>query len=443
MKKTTIITLVILFLFILGTSLALAQTSGYITLLPVVSKDTAIEPAAYTQDGGSVSETHKTYVATEDDQSAVYVTNSGEFTLDYATITKSGDSSSNDNSSFYGLNAAVLAEAGSSIDLSNATITSTGSGANGAFSTGSGSVVNLTDITILAEGGGAHGVMATQQGVMTLINVDITTTGANSAPIATDRGSGTITVSGGESLTSGNDSPCLYSTGLLTISDYACTATASEMAVIEGANSIDLTNSTLTSSAEDKWGVMIYQSMSGDADGTLGVFTMTGGLLDFTAASGALFFNTNSTAIITLNGVDVSAASGILVEAAGTDRWGTVGENGGITQLTANGQTLVGDMVVDAISSIDVTLQNASSLTGALNTANTGTLSLTLDASSTWTVTADSYLTSLCDADGISGTTVTNIIGNGYTVYYVASACPELGGLTYTLSGGGTLQPTE
>jgi len=286
--------------------------------------------------------------------------------------------------------------------------------------------------------------MATQGGAVTLNNVVMTTSGAHSAPIATDRGSGTITATGGSVTTSGQDSPCYYSTGVLTISGNTCSSTGSEIAVIEGANPILLVDTTASTSVADKWAIMIYQSMSGDAEGTEGTFSMAGGSLSFTAASGPLFFVTNSTGVITLKGVQVTVASGTLVEAGGTDRWGTSGSNGGTVIFTADGQTLTGNMVADSRSSLTVTLQNGSALTGAINLEHTANAaSLTLDASSTWTVTADSYLTSLSDPDGISETTITNIIGNGHTVYYDASAWPELGGLTYTLTGGGSLQPLD
>jgi hypothetical protein len=127
--------------------------------------------------------------------------------------TTSGDTSSADNSSFHGLNAAVLAAGGSTINLSDSTITTSGSGANGAFATEAGSTVNLTKVTIQAAGDGGHAVMATNGGAMMLVGVDMTTAGPHSGAIATDRGGGTITVSGGAVTTSGQDSPGVYSTG--------------------------------------------------------------------------------------------------------------------------------------------------------------------------------------------------------------------------------------
>jgi hypothetical protein len=150
----------------------------------------------------------------------------------------------------------------------------------------------------------------------------------------------------------------------------------------------------------------------------------------------------NSIAIISLKGVSVISGSGILMDASANSRWGTSGSNGGNVVFTGDGRTLLGNITADKISTVAVTLQNSSALTGAINTVHTAkTVSLTLDASSTWTVTADSYLTCLSDASGISGTSISNITGNGHTVYYDATACPALGGLTYSLQGGGTLMP--
>ncbi len=396
--------------------------------------------ATYQLDGGSEDFSGQTYTADDKDKSAVYVLNGGILSLNDAIITTSGDTSSQDNSSFYGLNAAVLAASGGMIDLSESTITTSGLGANGAFATGSGSSVTLSNVTIYATGDGGHGVMATQGGTLTLNNVTMTTAGKNSGVIATDRGSGTITMVGGSALASGQDSPAVYSTGVINISNASLSATGAEAAVIEGANSITLTDCTLTSSKE-KWGVMIYQSMSGDAEGTQGTFTMTGGKLEYTPTSGPLFYITNSTGVIILKNVEVKNGSGILINAA-AGNWGNAGENGGTVIFTADNQALEGDLVADAISSIDLTLQNRSSLKGTINPEGTAkSVSLTLDATSIWTVTADSTLTRLIDPSGITGKTITNIIGNGFTVTYDSAANPELGGKTYTLTGGGYLKP--
>jgi hypothetical protein len=137
-------------------------------------------------------------------------------------------------------------------------------------------------------------------------------------------------------------------------------------------------------------------------DGWQGVFAMTGGSLAYTPSNGPLSYVTNSTGIINLKGVGVTAGSGILVNAAGNDRRGTADSDGGTAILTADGQTLAGDLEADDISTIAVTLQNGSSLTGSVNSAHAAkAVNLKPDASSVWNVTADSYLTCVTDPDGI------------------------------------------
>jgi hypothetical protein len=397
--------------------------------------------AFLTQKGGTQTKSDLTINATEQDQSAVLVTDSGTLNLSKSKITTSGNTSSQDSSSFAGLNGAVLATTGSTINLTESIITTTGEGANGAFATGDKSAVNLTNVIIDATAGGAHGVMATKSGTVTLKDVNITTRGQSSGALATDRGSGTITAEGGTITTSGMNSPAIYSTGVISVTNAVMSATGAESAVIEGANTINVTNSTLTSSMEDKWGVMIYQSMSGDAEGTQGKFTMSGGELSNTASKGPLFFVTNSTGVIHLSNVTVTAASGELINAS-ANRWGNEGSNGGTVIFTADSQNLAGSITADKISSVELTLKNGSSLKSAVNPTNSAkAMKLTLDVTSSWNVTANSYVSTLSDPDGITGTTVTNIKGNGFTVYYNSAACPELGGKAYSLSEGGSLVP--
>lgn len=247
--------------------------------------------AAYSQSGGTATKSNQAITASKQNESAVKITNSGVFTLTDSTVSKTGDTSSMDDSSFYGLNAAILAESGSKITLSNVTITTTGSGANGVFATGQGSTVDLTDVTINCTNTGAHGVDATMAGILNLTNVDITTAGNGaSAAIATDRGGGTINVTGGTVTTSGTKSPAIYSTGKITVTGATMKATNSEAVAIEGKNSVTLTDTTI--SGAKNWGVIIYQSMSGDAEVGTGNFTMTGGTL--TAEEGPLFYTTNT-----------------------------------------------------------------------------------------------------------------------------------------------------
>jgi hypothetical protein len=420
------------------------QDDNKTSYLPFFTGGSAISRTtvtAYTQNGGSATLGYYIFLASGTDQSAVRVSNSGSLIVTNSIISSTSDTSSQQDSSFHGLNAGVLALSGSTIVISDSLLTTTGAGANGAFANGTGSVVVLNKVTMRATGEAGHGVMATEGGAVTLTNVDISTAGSHSAPLATDRGGGTVVATGGTITTSGQDSPGVYSTGVITVTGAVITCTGAEAAVIEGANTIALIDTTLSSSQENKWGVMIYQSMSGDAQGARGIFTVSGGVLANTATTGPLFYVTNSTALITLHDAQATAASGTLLK-AGAGNWGNSGSNGGTANLTADSQTLAGNLVADSISSIAATLQNGSALTGAINAEHTASsVNLTLDATSAWTVTANSYLTCLADPAGISGGSVTNITGNGHSVYYDSSACSALGGQTYALNGGGSLTP--
>ena len=104
--------------------------------------------ATYKLDGGSATQANQSYVATAADTSAVWVTNSGALVLTNPTIKTRGNTSSQDNSSFYGLNAGLLATAAGIVSMTGGTITTTGTGANGAFATGAGSSVTLSGVTI-------------------------------------------------------------------------------------------------------------------------------------------------------------------------------------------------------------------------------------------------------------------------------------------------------
>jgi hypothetical protein len=386
--------------------------------------------------GGTATRSGVTYTTATANGSGVLVTDGGNLTLRRVTVRTTGSSSSMDNSSFYGQGAGVLATTAATVTITDSKVSTTGAGGNDVFASGSGTAIDLTGTTLTATGDAGHGIMASGGGTITAEDVTVTTTGIHGAPIATDRGGGTITVTGGSYTSSGADSPAIYSTGTIDVTGARLKATGSEAVVIEGANTATLKDATTSGAA--KRGAMLYQSMSGDAAGTKSTLTIDGG--SFSAAKGPLFYVTNASGTIHLTDVDLECASGVLLQAA-ADTWGTSGSNGGIATLVADGQELAGDVVVDATSTASLDLSDGSTLSGAIDHAGTASsVALTLDGTSSWTVTDDSHLTSLTGAK-VSGGRVTNITGNGHTVTYESSSAPSLGGKTYQLTGGGTLEP--
>jgi hypothetical protein len=142
--------------------------------------------------------------------------------------------------------------------------------------------------------------------------------------------------------------------------------------------------------------------------------------------------------VITLSGAaTVSASSGTLVKA---DNQGTGSGNTGpgTVRIAADHETLTGNLLTAGTSSISASLQNGTALTATVEKA-----ALSLDSTSKWTVTGNSTLTSLADLSAIAGNSIRNIIGNGHTVTYDPglAANAELADKTYTLTGGGQLEP--
>jgi hypothetical protein len=382
-------------------------------------------------DGTTASYSGYSGTASSTDQSVVCVANSGVLTLTSCTMSSTGSTSSASDSLACGLDAVVLAKSGGSLTVSGGTVTSTGTGAAGAFATGSGTSASLSGVGITTAGDDAPGTAATRGATLTLTNCTVTTSGDGSPALGMASGTGAVTLSSGTFSTTGSDAPALQVHGTVAASGTTLAAAASDGVQLTPGYQLSLTNANLSVYGSGHRGVAIRQS--GTTSGT-GTFTMAGGALS--TASGPAFFVSNAAAAITLSSsAAISSGSGVLVEAGVTSSYGTAG---GTVQLTATGVSLTGDLVTDDTSStIAATLGSSSSLTGTINMA-----ALTLDATSTWTLTGNSVLTTLSDTSGISGTYVANIIGP-YRVTYdnSLSANAGLGGLTYSLNGGGTLAP--
>ncbi len=396
--------------------------------------------AVYMATEGELSKNGESIDARGENQSAVVARNDSKVVLSRNTINTSGNTTSQDHSSFEGLNAAVLGRGNSQISMSANMITTSGLGANGVFAHGGSVIVSEKDM-INCTGDGGHGIMCSGGGTIHATDIYITTSGKNSAPVATDRGSGTITVNGGLIASHGQDSPGLYSTGKLIVSRADISSDGSEVAVIEGSNLISLESCRLTCSFPDKWGIMIYQSFSGDAEGVDGEFISSNSTISVTGENSPLFFVTNSTANITLKSNEINCASGILLDASAS-RWGRKGQNGGTAVIKTSNQVLEGDLLADAESSIRLALSDGSMLKGSVNPGSTAkSAEVEIDYSSVWELSDDAYVTRI---DALfSGGEVSNIVGNGYDVYYDAANNPQLGGKSYALQGGGELKALQ
>ena len=344
----------------------------------------------------------ETYTSVGDDKNALRI-HGAIVSLSNITVDISAGASSNaEQGDFYGMNAALLATDGAQVTIENAIVTSSAQNGNGIFSYGSGTSVTVKDTSITTTADNSGGIQTTGGGATYAENLTVSTAGNSSA---------------------------VYSTAAISVENALLTAHNSETLVIEGKNSIALTDCTVSGSmsaqtsasgSENVHAVMIYQSMSGDAEIGTSSFSMTGGSL--TGKAGDLFYITNTHCLLELSGVTLiqEDASGALMRICGNSAsrgWGTAGSNGAQVECTLRGQTLSGNILVDTISSLTLDLTENSDFTGTLNiyenaqggTPVSGNITLTIEEGSTWTLTGDCTLSTLINYGTIhfNGFTIT------------------------------------
>ena len=378
--------------------------------------------------------TSGTYTSSTKDENAILV-NGTEANISGITVNKTGDSDGGDSTSFYGTNSAILAKSGANLTLKNITVTTDATGANGVFcyggsattnnSSSDGTTVTISDSKITTTKDNSGGIMTTGGGTMNASNLEINTAGTSSAAIRTDRGGGTVTVDGGTYTTTGQGSPAIYSTADITVSDATLVAKASEGIVIEGKNSVTIDNVNLTDTNNKLNGqsttyknIFLYQSMSGDAADGTAAFTAKNSTI--TTNKGDSFYVTNTTATINLtnNTIVNNDTTGNFLRAK-TDSWGKSGSNGGNVTLNMINQKAIGNIVIDSVSTLVMNMKSNSYYEGSINTDNSAkSITLTLDSTSTIKLTADTYVTSLENADA----TNSNIDFNGYKLYVNGTA---------------------
>ncbi len=405
---------------------------------PPGGRTSSFEYTAATEITEAAEQAGQAYTSDTADESALIVNTTDAVTITDPTVIKTGDSNGGDNCNFYGLNAALLVMGGSTTTITGGTIETSASGANGVFSyggnsgrngaEGDGTTVIISDTTITTTGNGSGGIMTTGGGITYANNLTVTTSGGSSAPIRTDRGGGTVVVDGGTYTSNGLGSPVIYSTADITVKNATLVSNLSEGVCIEGMNSITLENCDMTASNTSMNGnatfldtIMIYQSMSGDADSGTSAFTMTGGSL--TSLSGHMFHVTNTHAVITLSGVMLNNEGSDVLLSVCDDGWNGASNT---AELVADAQVLSGTILVGDNSAMTMTLQNGSSFEGTFSgeitnakgsmvSTEIGTVNVILDDTSNWTLTADTYITSF---EG----SMENVVTGGYTLYVNGTA---------------------
>ena len=421
-------------------------------------------------DSESLDESKGLYHTDSADVNTILVKNGGALKLIDSIINKTGNTASTgDDADFYGINSAVLVNTNGTLDISNVEINTDSKGSNGIFVTNaeasgedssaqggnagrggqppempdggqhpetidgqgpggseepgqttvSGTTeANIKNVKITTHSDKSRGLDATYNGIINAENVVINTDGQSCAALATDRGEGQVHVKNsdintGVSKASGRGSPLIYSTGNITLENTKGTSYVSQIACIEGKNSIELTDCDLTGYGEgnrqdgdayvDLGGVFIYQSISGDADVGTSQFTAKNSKLTIPQESSVygeapMFHVTNTACVINLDNTELSFGSGTFLEVSSQNQWGNTGSNGGTAELNTDNEKIEGNVIVDSISSLNWTMKNTE-FKGAIN--STGNTTVNVAEGSTWTLTGDSAVSSLAVSGNI------------------------------------------
>ena len=370
------------------------------------------------------------FKSTSADENAILVLNKAKSNISDINIDKKGDSSSGDNTSFYGINSALLVKDGAVVSIKDAIINTDATGANGVFSyggsattknsSGDGSTVNISDSKITTIKDNSGGIMITGGGVMNATNLDITTSGTSSAAIRSDRGGGKVTVNKGTYVTKGKGSPAAYSTADITINNSTLVSEVSEGLIIEGKNKIAIdnvnltdTNSVLHGQSTTYKNIFIYQSMSGDADTGTALFSAKKSTIVTNKGDSIYVTNTKANIILENNKFINNDSDGNFIRIQ-NDSWGSAGSNGGKVNLELKNQSITGNIVVDSISELSIDLKNSSYYEGILNNSDSAkSIVLSLDKSSKIKLNGDFYVSQLKDTDK----EYSNIDLNGYKLY--------------------------
>lgn len=282
-------------------------------------------------------------------------------------------------------------------------ITASSSGSNGVFATDSGTaLVNDTSIETMADN--SRVLDATYGGTISANKITADTQGGHSAIVATDRGGGSISLADATLSTAGSGSPLLYSTGDIQVNNVSGTSSGSQIAGMEGLNTILIKDSTSESTVTGKTasdpianGIIIYQSTSGGVTADT-ISSVDLYLLDGAAWIGAATITDNAAAG---SGTGTASDAPITVNVDGTSTWGVAkdttisalnvasGSDGNTVTIVANGKTVVsgsGDVTVTVTGSYSTSVSAGSDTELSSDTIDRSEFDSRFGTSTAWTM---------------------------------------------------------
>ena len=335
------------------------------------------------------------------DKNVILVKDGGKFSMLKINVNKTGDTNDLDNANSYGINAAVLA-INSESTISESEITTNGKGAHALFAYGEKSKIKIAETTVTTKGSNS-GLLATNSGTINPYRLEMFTSGESSPSFETNN-NGVLICESCKALTEGKDSPIFKSKGTMLLEYIEASALNSQMIVIDGPNTVKIRDSEINSfsngeTESDLAGILIYQSTERDANEGRARFTAVESRFTIFENStkyetAPMFYVTNTKVdIIFLEYNSFVFGSGVFLKVeSNNENWGTSGKNGGDVALYAYKQSIEGDIICGANSTISIYLTDTSELKGKITIIDNGIVNIFVGGDK-WELTGNSTVT--------------------------------------------------
>lgn len=360
------------------------------------------------------------------DSKSVLILDSSSASLVNSVVNKSGDSNSLVLSLTEGLNSALIISA-SNLKMDNTELTTDGVSAHGIFGHQKNTNIDINNSKLLTLKDNSYGLLLRPEATAKVSNSTITTTLRESHGIFINKAK--IDIENSNVNTLNENSYALYINGDATVIDSIISANKSDAIFIENSGILKIENSEITT---DKITILRSNEITSELPATL---TINGGKI---ISKNILFDIFNNKTIINLSNVKINPSEVLLKTSKKEDNKTNL--PGSTIELNGNNQTLVGDIIIDSISSLSINLRSSSKLKSGINSDHIAkNISLNLSADSTITLTNDAYIHSFINEDK----KFTNINDNGFNIYYDKKDLDNdyLNGEVYELKNGGKLMP--
>lgn len=293
---------------------------------------------------------------------------------------------------------------------------------------------DISRISVSMEGEGSVGLASQAGGHVDGDQISISTAGSGSSPVKAYDESSIIDITDGNLETSGENSPCVYSAGNVSLSGVTAVSRNSGSVEIKNGGVVNIKDSNVTAYS----GPAVNASSEGENDEDKNMSKVT--------VSDSSLRSEDEAALIRVSGAEVSmrfiqstisCSGGILADITEDENG-----NGGKLLMYGVGQTLNGELKCDSKSKVKLVLSEGSRFTGSVDSEDSAYYSkIYISGDSRWELTEDSYTSSIVNEQE----DCSNIESNGHNIYYDSDRLANewLGGKTISLKGGGVLTPAE